>query len=184
MADRIFQDEEMNRDYESFMSATDVSVPARLSDTIRTKVHADLNPPPLHVFTKVGFLHLAVGSLTLAFCPQFGMEFTSLAQKFVHHLNGYHSFWCSLACGAVFLGTGTLFTFLFLRPEELRVVRRQRFLHFPVYALIAAVMLAAVGTINFVPTQLATWALGGFLAMTAISSIMLPLRVPSHRIRV
>jgi hypothetical protein len=44
---------------------------------------------------------------------------------------------CNLSCGEIFLGTGKIFSFIVLSHDELRVLRKYQWIHFPTLALIS-----------------------------------------------
>jgi hypothetical protein len=127
-----------NAEFQSFLKAEAQTPPARLSQTLRAKVRADLNPPLWSVFGKTALVHLAVGALTLIFCPQFGLGTSS--HGMLHWLMQYGEAVCSFGCGAFFLGSGALVTAFMLTPEQMRVMRRTEF---PQYALLAVLFATA-----------------------------------------
>jgi hypothetical protein len=81
----------LKEEFREFSSLEGISVPKNLSENIFKKIRADLNPPATMVFLKVTFIHLFVGLATLAFCPQFGVSFTSSIRRSRLH----DGLWCA-----------------------------------------------------------------------------------------
>src|SRR5687767_13844138 len=114
--------QEWNKEFKDFVSASELDPPKGVSSTILSKVHEDLNPLAYKVFSKLTLVHIIVGTITLLFCPQFGinilpgMGLMGLFMKFGDTV-------CMMACGAVFLGSSALIASLILRPEEVKVIR-------------------------------------------------------------
>ena len=111
-------------DFQEFINSDSNSahVPENLSHKVLDTISAKLNPSALDVFIKVALLHAIASTLTLLFCPQFGLSLTSgmgLMQIFMRY--GHSA--CMLACGVLFMSFGLLLASLILRPEEVRVLR-------------------------------------------------------------
>lgn len=124
------------------IDAANVEVPA----TISQAVHSRLFPNPITVFTKIVFIHIIVGFLSLGFCHQFGLNpfntQTSLADWFMNV--GGHGF-CMLACGVVFMMTTYLLANLFLNLEELEAIRRHKWLEIGTLSLVSLALFYFFG---------------------------------------
>ncbi|OFZ20695.1 MAG: hypothetical protein A2X94_08540 [Bdellovibrionales bacterium GWB1_55_8] len=149
-------------DFEAFLTAEQLNPPPVLTDAILSRVHADLNPTALSVFTKVAGIHAIVGILSLVFvCPQFGVSplgHTAIMEWFMQF--GHEV--CMIACGAVFLGGSALAMSLVLRREEVRVIRRTKLMQLGVLGLlsIGAFLCAGAGV---VASLAMFWLLGSFV---------------------
>lgn len=106
-----------------------VTVPEELSNQILQRVRKDLNPSSVLVFFKLLGVHLAVGTLSLAVCHQFGLNpfgtEKSLADWFMSV--GGHKF-CMVGCGVFFMALSILAAGYFLSSDEVRVLRKTEFL--------------------------------------------------------
>jgi hypothetical protein len=135
---------EWAKDFQEFMSVEGEEPPRNLSNQILSKIHGSLNPSQIKVFSKLLLIHLIVGTITLLFCPQFGlsplgsMGLMGLLMKFGDYV-------CMLGCGAVFLGGTSLTAALILRPEEIRVLRDHRILQLSVLCLVSAAVFFILG---------------------------------------
>ncbi|OFZ81073.1 MAG: hypothetical protein A2583_13650 [Bdellovibrionales bacterium RIFOXYD1_FULL_53_11] len=114
------------KNFREFLAAEEVQPPRVISETILGKVRADLNPSFYRVFWKVLIIHAFAGSVSLLFCPQFGISplNTHGLLAFYMRLGEYG---CLAACGATFIAGSALIASLILRPEEVRALRRTRF---------------------------------------------------------
>lgn len=134
----------MNSEFEVFKSSEEVTPPQNLSDKILAQIHSDLYPSRLAVFKKMALIQLITGVITLLFCPQFGIGLTGhmglmgILMKFGDHI-------CMAGCGAVFLGLTAFTAVIFLRPEELRVLKQNQMVQFPILALAALGVFICLG---------------------------------------
>jgi hypothetical protein len=131
----------LKEEFREFSSLEGISVPKNLSENIFKKIRADLNPPATMVFLKVTFIHLFVGLATLAFCPQFGVSFTS-SMGLMTYLMQYGEAVCMMGCGALFIGASLLAASLLLRPEEVKVIHRNRILQITSLASLSVIVLS------------------------------------------
>ena len=127
------------REYQEFLEAAAAAPPLPATQHILSTVRQDLTPAPLRVFLKVSAAVAVSGSASLLLCPQFGMGGGHHSE--VHHLfMSLGPLGCSLACGTFFSVLGFVVALALLRPEELRLVRRNRFL---LAAALSALSLSA-----------------------------------------
>ncbi|MGK5087344.1 hypothetical protein WDW86_07280 [Bdellovibrionota bacterium FG-2] len=134
------------QEFQSFVAGEEVLPPANISENILSQIHRDLNPAAWRVFSKLAFIHLMVGSVTILFCPQFGINLMGgmgLMSLFMR----YGAQVCMVACGAVFMGGSALAGAIFLRPEEVRVIRRTRFLQISALTLLSMGVFVCAGAV-------------------------------------
>lgn len=145
-------------EFQSFASAEEVAPPRKLSSHILTKVRADLNPSSWFVFSKLVFIHLLVGTLTLLACPQLGINILpghGLMAVFMK----LGETGCTAACGAFFLGTSTFMASLLLRPDEIRTIRRTELIQIAALSLLSLAIFLSVGA-STVTSLVLAWTIG------------------------
>jgi hypothetical protein len=155
------QPSDWHKDFQDFQSVGAVSPPSHVSREIFLKVHDDLNPSPWIVFSKVALLHALMGSVTLLFCPQFGISlFGGMGLMGIFMRYGEQG--CMLGCGAVFLGGSALAASLLLKTEEVRVLRKTEILQIAVLGLLSLGVFICMG-VGVVFEMLLFWLLGSIL---------------------
>ncbi len=118
---------EWAEDFQIFLQSKESNPPPRVTEQIFLKVNGDLNPLSWAVFTKLTLVQACVGLVTLLFCPQFGISlFSGMGLTSVFMQLGETA--CMAACGGVFLGAGSFVGALILKPEEVKVIRRNKVL--------------------------------------------------------
>ncbi|MBY0384713.1 hypothetical protein K2X05_06100, partial [bacterium] len=100
-------------EFTDFLLTESVAVPQKLTETILTKIHNELNPSFLHVFKKISFIHLILGFFTLLFCPQFDISITSQLGLVPYLMQFGHEV-CTFGCGAIFVGISVLVSSFYL----------------------------------------------------------------------
>ena len=148
-------------EFQDFMSGVEVQPPQKLGSEILSTVHESLNPRAWIVFSKVALIHLIVGTTTLLFCPQFGVNLLGgmgLMAVFMR----FGEFACMLGCGAVFLGASALTSSFILRPEEVRTIRKTELLQFSILGLLSISVFICTGTAAIGGLAIA-WFLGSVL---------------------
>jgi hypothetical protein len=153
---------ELDTEFQDFMNSESSLPPRELSERILERVRADLNPNSWSVFGKLSLIHLIVGGLTLALCPQFGVRSWGEGMGLMHVFNALGTYGCMAACGAFFTGTSVFFAVLLLRPEEIRVLRRAKILQ------IGALTLLSLGAFVMADAEIllafaAVWILGSLI---------------------
>lgn len=113
------------KDFVEFLDSPEVSPPRSVSANVVNVVSAKLNPSPLFVFAKLVLVVLVSGSASLLICPQLGFGSDIGLMRF---FMSYGPLGCRAACGGFFMLFCIVSTCLILRPEELTVLRRTRFL--------------------------------------------------------
>ncbi len=148
-------------EYQDFLAGPVVMPPAHISESILARIHSDLNPSAWRVFSKLSLIHLIIGTITLLFCPQFGLGFTdgiglmALFMRFGDQV-------CMLGCGAVFMGGSALTASLMLRSEEVRTIRQTELLQISVLALLSMGVFICTGA-GVVAGLGIFWVLGSIL---------------------
>ena len=143
-------------------------MPIGLEQKIKSNIHSKLNPPGHWVFLKLSFAQFLASFLVLAICPQFHLGF--FPHSFLGHiLMSWGEAYCNLACGAIFLGIGTIFSFLTLNTDELRVLKKNKFIHFPSVILLSLLSFVILG-VEIQLLMFLIWALGGMISSISILS--------------
>ncbi|MBC7386164.1 MAG: hypothetical protein H7301_08410 [Cryobacterium sp.] len=152
-----------------FMGTGQAIVPKMLSESVLGRIQTQLNPSPFSVFVKLATIHFIVGFATLAMCPQFGISLTS-SMGLMQYLMQYGESVCMLGCGTVFMGVSFLVASLVLRPEEVKVLRRNRVLQISVLASLSLGGIILAGGEVELPTGMA-WALGTIIGGSSLLQI-------------
>ncbi len=162
---------DMDLEFETFKNSEEISPPKALTDNILLRVHKDLNPSGFSVFKKLAVIQFITGFITLLFCPQFGVGFFN-SLGLMGLLMRFGDTICMAGCGAVFLGLSAFAAAIILRPEEIRVIRHNQFIQFPLLALLAIGIFICVGA-PILATLGVSWFLGSVVG--AISTLRLGL---------
>lgn len=144
-----------------FMEIESARVPPELLENVRSSILNALNPSGWFVFLKTSLIYLTVGLLTLFFCPQFGISFTSHL-GIMPFLMKFGETVCMLGCGAIFAGTSLLVASILLKPEEIRVLRENQILHLTSLATLSLGSFLCLGAEIFEAISL-IWMLGAIL---------------------
>lgn len=154
--------EETNKEFQEFMEADPVAPPREISEKLLAFVRRELNPSPWLIFSKLSFIHLVVGVLTLSLCPQFGVRFLGEGPGVMRLFVPFGAYGCIALCGAFFVGMSLFASGMILQLEELRVLRGHRVLQISALTLLSLgffVMMDAEILIGFG----VAWALGSIL---------------------
>ena len=81
----------MNKtDFEDFLNdENQISPSHKMADATMTMIKEEMSPSNVTIFTKLIFVQLATGLLTMLFCPQFNMSLTNNYELF-HYLSLIH----------------------------------------------------------------------------------------------
>jgi hypothetical protein len=143
-------------------------MPVELDQKIKSNILLKLNPPGHKVFLKLSLAQILASVLVLAICPQFHLGF--FPHSFLAHiLMSWGEAYCNLACGAIFLGTGTIFSFLILSTDELRVLKKHQFIHFPSLILLSLLSFVIFG-VEIQLLMFLIWGFGGMVSAIGILS--------------
>jgi hypothetical protein len=157
------------QDFRDFLDAEAVAPPAPLSLEVLERVRAQLSPAFGRILMKLALAQLLAGTVSLLFCPQFGLSFTS-SHGLMAYLMRFGEGACMAGCGALFTGVGILVACLALRPEEIRAFRERRF--FQVLAVTALSLAAFLCAGADVVAGLAlVWALGATAGGLAVLEV-------------
>lgn len=151
------------REFESYEATP---VPRSLTDSLLAQIRADLNPPATAVFVKVALIHFVVGLVTLAICPQFGLSLTS-SHGLMPYLMRFGESVCMLGCGAFYMGSGLLIAALALKPEEVRVLRKNRVLQIATLTILSLGAFICFGG-EVVASLGFAWALGALVGGSSL----------------
>lgn len=162
------------KEFKEFMDADEITPPKALSKSIQERVHHALNPSNQYVFAKLALIHTVVGSLTLLFCPQFGLSLSS-GMGLMHYLMQYGDAFCMFGCGVFFLGTSALVASIVLRLEEIRVVRKTELFQFSILAIVSAGIFLGLGPHDF-GTLAILWMAGSIIGALATMEISWAIR--------
>jgi hypothetical protein len=155
-------DSSFDTEFEEFLNLEEGIVPpSDVSNRILSTVHSDLNPPAINVFGKTSLIHFVIGGATLLFCPQFGFSVTS-SMGLMPYLMRYGDGVCMLGCGALFTSLSLLATSFVLRPEEVRVLERNRVVQVAALSTLSLGALLCFGS-SIVLTLGLVWFLGALL---------------------
>ncbi|MCO4753718.1 MAG: hypothetical protein KC478_04515 [Bacteriovoracaceae bacterium] len=137
----------MNKtDFEDFLNdENQISPSHKMADATMTMIKEEMSPSNVTIFTKLIFVQLATGLLTMLFCPQFNMSLTNNYELFhyFHHTFGEQI--CMVLCGGIFLGSGALVAAYTLKESEIKEIFRQRFLHLCTISGISIAVFMTIG---------------------------------------
>jgi hypothetical protein len=153
--------QEWAQEFSEFVSSETMQPPKNLSESVLSKIHADLNPSYWLVFAKLSGIHAVMGFITLLFCPQFGLGITD-GMGLMGLFMRFGDQACMLGCGAVFMGGSALTASLLLRAEEVRAIRRTEVLQISVLALLSMGVFICTGA-GVVASLGAFWVLGSVI---------------------
>ena len=140
-------------------------------------VEKSLNPAIWMVFAKFFSIETAAGFATLLVCPQFNISFGSHNALF-HSLHSTLSpFLFFIVCGIFFVLLGAALAGLILSRDEIRAVKKTKYIYYAVYSLTAYIIFVTLGAEVFLMSAIA-WILGaiagnfiGFEAITRIRMV-------------
>ncbi len=160
---------EWNKEFQEFMATSEIEPSKKVSKVIQEHVYRELNPSSAYVFGKLALVHLVVGTITLLFCPQFGLSLTS-HMGLMHWLMQFGSAVCMFGCGVFFLGTSALVASFVLRPEEIKIIRKTQFWQFALLAIVSMGIFLTLGPQAF-ETLAILWVAGSILGALASMEI-------------
>lgn len=165
-------------EFQEFAATPSQFPPPVLSESLFQQVCSDLNPPLFRVFSKLAAIHVAAGTLTLLFCPQFGVS--PLGNSgLMPFLMQFGEPVCMVGCGALFMATSAFFAALLLSVEEVRKLRSREFVWLPVLSLFSLGGFVCLGG-NVVLSLGMVWFLGSILGGVATLEIAWIVRRSSH----
>lgn len=166
-------------DFRTFLEAGPEQAPRALSESIVGTVESDLQPSFWKVLLKIAGIQAAAGAVSLLFCPQFGVSFTS-SNGLMPYLMRFGLGVCMLGCGAFFTGLSLLIASWLLRPEEVRALRERRLFQLTVVAALSLGAFICSGAEVLASLALA-WALGAIVGGMATLELGWSFRKLSYR---
>ncbi|WP_374000383.1 hypothetical protein [Bdellovibrio bacteriovorus] len=156
------KNENLNMDFQIFVYSKPVSFSLNRSDAILKKIKGRINPKPHMVFIKVMIANMVIGFLSLSVCHQFGLNPFNTDKSLEEWFMGVggHNL-CMTFCGILFLSLGVFLAGFFLTEEEVRVLKKNQFVHIPALGLISLILLGVFGA-ELVFHFAALWLLGAF----------------------
>lgn len=167
-------DSEIQSDFAEFMSGS-LNPPNDLSNKVKIYINTKLHPNAWLVFSKLSFLHLIGGMLTLIVCPQFGINIFGHDYGITRYLFKLGPYGCTIACGALFIGVTVTLAVVFLAHAEIGKIKK----HWPLQIL--AIGLLSLGSFIMLDADILfsfglAWIVGGFIGGISILEIGLFLR--------
>lgn len=133
-------------------------MPFELKEKLKAEIHQRLNPSWSKVFIKLAMIQFVTSFFVMIICPQFNLGFFPHS-PLGHLLMSLGDIACNLACGAIFLGTGTIAAVLFMTADELRVLRPKSFISHFLLGVIALLSFMVFG-VEFQFMLFAAWLVG------------------------
>lgn len=149
------------QEFQEFLAVREAEPPVSISENVLVRIQREMSPASWLVFSKLALIHWVVGTVTILFCPQFGISLTggmgimSFFMKFGEEI-------CMIACGVVFMSGSALCGALFLRPEEVVTIRKKRYLQMASLALLSMGVFVCMG-VGFLLSLALFWILGSVL---------------------
>jgi hypothetical protein len=140
------KENQWRQEFGQFMDSPAIQPPLDVEQAILASVHRELHPAFLLIFTKLLVIHSLIGTLSLAFCDQFGVTPFSTGFSLSHYFMqwGGHAF-CMLACGFLFIGLSVGLSQLILQKHEWRRLQSQSIHHTVLLSLLSLLALKLFG---------------------------------------
>ncbi len=152
-------DKDMMEEFIKFVEADPVSPKTTTDSSIHKMVEKSLNPSIWMVFAKFFGIEAAAGLATLLVCPQFNIGFGSHNELF-HSLHSTLSpFLFFIVCGIFFVLLGAALAGLILSRDEIRVIKKTKYIYYAIYSLTAYIIFVFLGAEVFLMSSIA-WILG------------------------
>lgn len=161
-------DQKLKSEFEAFKSSEGVTPPKEVTERILAFVEKDLKISPWGVFSKLSLIHLFSALFTLSICPQFGFRILGDGMGIMHYFMSLGSFGCPMACGSFFLGTSILLAMIFLKTNEVRVLRSYRLAELGALTLSSLGVFIMVSPADIITTFTLAWILGSLAGGMAV----------------
>lgn len=158
MKEKIF-DKEMMEEFIKFVEADPVSPKAATDNSIHKMVKKSLHPSIWMVFAKFFSIETAAGLATLLVCPQFNIGFGSHNEPFHSFHSTLPPFLFFIGCGIFFVLLGAALAGLILSRDEIRVIKKTKYIYHAAYSLTAYIIFVSLGAEVFLMSSIA-WILG------------------------
>ena len=152
---------DINSEYKDFSSINSENIPEPLNRMVQQRICSELNPSEWYVFGRLSLIVFVSGAISLLLCPQFGIGFARDSGLFELFMT-FGPYACKIFCGAFFVGISFFITTLILRPEELKVIRRNNVLAVSAFSLIWLGGFVNLGASVFIEAAL-VWFIGAFV---------------------
>lgn len=139
---------ETNKEFQEFLSESSERPPKILEEKVFNIVHKELNPGSWNVFSKISFIHMIAGLITLSLCPQFGFRLFGEGPGLMSYFLIFGIYGCTALCGAFFIGTSFFVSSLVLKQEEVNVLKRHKWLQ------ISSVTFISLGAFIMIDTEI------------------------------
>ena len=170
-------EKEWIEDFQEFVRSEGTPVPEYISKAVLSQVHQDLNPSAWFIFMKLLGIHSVVGTFSLAICNQFGINPFQTGFSLSNYFMKFGHSTCMVLCGVLFVSVSVFSTRTLIRPEELRVLRKNAVLEVFGLSMISLGIFAALGAEITLAIAI-LWLIGAMLGGTTIAMIpRKPLRV-------
>lgn len=169
------QDFNWLNEFKNFSESKAQKIPVSLDLKILGQVAKDLAVRPFQLLAKYLFFHFISVTLTLTFCPQFGIGLLE-GHGISHFFMQFGKEICMVMCGSVCIGSSALLSAIFLRRHELRWMRSKFYTPILATSLVTLGVFAAIGG-EIVFHQSLFWLAGGLITAFLSSEIVSKLKV-------
>jgi hypothetical protein len=150
------------KEFCNFVDAKQVAPPVSIELKIMQMVEHDLSPSQWLVFIKFFFIQSFAGGATLFVCPQFGFGFGE-HNTFIHALHEELTpFLFYITCGFFFVFIGAAMSGLLLSYDEIRLIKRSKYIYYVFYSLVASLIFFTLGA-EILLFSTTAWILGSIM---------------------
>ncbi len=144
---------------------TTKQMPTSKETDLKVMMHAyrEINPSQVHVFAKLNFIFLMTTFVFTIFIPVFGASIVKWPALY-EALSQYNDFFIQGIFGFLHLGLCVLAAVIFLTRDELRALRRMRFIQLPTLCLIILLAFFFLG-LPVHTTATLFWVAGSLVGM-------------------
>ena len=151
------------KDFQDFVASSGNTPVKSLDDQVLSYVATDMESSHFKVFLKLLGIQSLIGILTLTFCPQFDLSLTNQTELFHYFHRQYGSQICFALCGAIFIGSGTIFASYILTAIEINKIKESEFLYYLTLTGVMIIALSLLGA-NVYLEAAAFWFVGAWTA--------------------
>lgn len=134
-----------NDDFLNFVKTDHSLAPEELNNKIKSSIASKLKWEPTLLFTKLIFIHIIIGTLSLSICDQFGLDPFNTSFS----LSNYFMHWghtvCMVLCGALFLSFSIIFSTFFTNASEQYLLKKYVSIHMLGLTLISIFLFFILG---------------------------------------
>jgi hypothetical protein len=124
------QKQSVSRDFSEFLALSGSEGLERPRADLMNQVRRDLSPGFVHIAVRLGAIHGIAGSISLLFCPQFGVGPLGGGDGLMGFFMRFGDLACAMGCGSFFMGLTAVAAHLVLNPDEKRALRAQGWLQY------------------------------------------------------